>query len=120
MLATVSSRFKIAGSAERNGASVTEHFPLPQRGLYRERRALAVNRFAVDESTIDKIECKCLEEGDFGHRLTNGLTRWRRLGLNCRDQLGRKMRGKALNDIEELDDLPLPQRIDLVVQQFDL
>lgn len=56
MLATACSRFKIAGSAERNGAGVTEHFPLPQRGLYRERRAFAVNRFAADEAAIDKIE----------------------------------------------------------------
>jgi hypothetical protein len=119
MLATEPSRFQITSSAECNRASATEHLPLPLRSLYREPRAFAVDRFAADEAAIDKIECKCLEKGDFGHRHTSGLTARRRLGLDCRNQFGRKMRGQALNDIKQLDDFPLPQRVDLVVQQFD-
>jgi hypothetical protein len=69
MLAAVPSRFKIAGSAERNGAGVTKHLPLPLRRLYCERGAFAVNWGAVYESTIDEIERQRLEDSDFGHGL---------------------------------------------------
>jgi hypothetical protein len=61
VLAAVSSRFKITGSAERNGTGVTKHFPLPLRGLYSARRAFALNRVAGCEMAVDKIERQRLE-----------------------------------------------------------
>jgi hypothetical protein len=69
MLAPICSRLKITGSAERDGAGVTKHFPLPLRGLYCARRAFAVNRGTAYESAIDEIERQRLEDGDFGHGL---------------------------------------------------
>jgi len=94
MLAGVLSRFKITGSAERDGAGVTKHFPLPLSRLYCVRRAFAVNRDAAYESAIDEIERQRLKYGDFGHGRTgrktaSWLTAWRRFGLDCRDQFGR-------------------------------
>jgi hypothetical protein len=65
-----SSFLEIAGAAERNSAGVAEHFPLPLRCLYRERRTAAVNQFGVDKTAVDKIECQCLKTGDFGHVFT--------------------------------------------------
>ena len=41
---------EITGATERDGPGVTEHFPLPLRGLYRERGVFAVNTFAADET----------------------------------------------------------------------
>ena len=94
MLSAVFSRFKVTGSAERNGAGVTKHFPLSLRGLYCARRAFAVNRGAAYESAIDEIKRQRLKYGDFGHGRTgrktaSWLTAWRRFGLDCRDQFRR-------------------------------
>jgi hypothetical protein len=74
MLAAICSRFKVTGSAERDGAGVTKHFPLPPRGLYCARRAFAVNRRATCENAIDEIERQRLEECDFGHERTGRNT----------------------------------------------
>ncbi len=49
----------------------------------------------------------------------DALTMWRRLGLDCRHEFGRKMCGQTLNDVQELHDFLLAQCVDLVVQQFD-
>ena len=67
MLVIESSFVEIAGAAERNGAGVTEYFPLPLRYLYRKRRTCAVNQFAAHKTAVDKIERQCLKTGDFSH-----------------------------------------------------
>jgi hypothetical protein len=67
VLVIESSFVEITGAAERNSAGVTEHFPLPLRCLYRERRTCAVNQFATYKAAVDKIERQCLETSDFGH-----------------------------------------------------
>jgi len=67
MLVIESSFVEIAGAAERNGAGVTEYFPLPLRYLYRKRRTCAVNQFAAHKTAVDKIERQCLETSNFGH-----------------------------------------------------
>jgi hypothetical protein len=93
MLVIESSFLEIAGAAKRNSAGVTEHFPLPLRGLYRERRTAAVNQLSVDKTAVDKIERQCLETDDFSHKSPKmrkpflSMLMRRRLGLNCRDEL---------------------------------
>jgi hypothetical protein len=59
---------EIAGAAERNGPGMTEEFPLPLRGLDRDRRIGADDRFRGDETAIDEIKSQCHETGNFGHR----------------------------------------------------
>jgi hypothetical protein len=60
--------FEIAGPAERNGAGVTEQLPLSLRRLDGERRACAVDAFAGNEGTVDKIEGQCHKLSNFSHQ----------------------------------------------------